>query len=117
MSGGDDQVLDEVLGARAHADAAFTAPRLPPVGVYRRPLEIAAAGHGDSHVFDGNQIFQANLAGVLDNLGAARIAEVLLDFAQLVDDDAAQFLVGPQDGQIFGDTALDLGEFVEDLLP
>src|SRR5207248_4190323 len=100
MGGGDDQVLDEVLGARAHADAAFAASRLPPIGVHRGPLEVAAAGHRDGHVLYGNQIFQANLAGVLDNFGAARVAEVLLDFSQLVDDDAAQFLVGAQDGDV-----------------
>ena len=71
VRGGDDQVLEEILGARAHADAALAAARLPPVGIHRRALQIAAVRHRDRHVFHGHQVFQADLAGVFDDLRCA----------------------------------------------
>ena len=48
--------------------------------------------------------------------GAALVAEVLLDFLQLLDDHAAQHLLRAQDLQVLGDASLDLGQLVEDLL-
>ena len=48
--------------------------------------------------------------------GAALVAEFLLDFPQLLDDQVAQDLVGAQNLQVFGDAALDIGQFVENLL-
>ena len=64
----------------------------------------------------GNQIFDADVAGVLDDLGAALVAVFLADFFEFLDDDAAQNFLGAQDFQVFGDAPLDLGQFVEDLL-
>ena len=63
-----------------------------------------------------DQIFEIDLARVFDDLGAALVAEVLLDFLQLLDDDGAQHLFRTQNLQVLGDHALDLGQFVEDLL-
>ncbi len=86
VRGGDDQVLDHVFGARRHADAAFAAARLAAIGVDGGALEIAAARHGDRDVFHLHQVFELDLARVFDDLRAALIAEVLLDFLQLLDD-------------------------------
>ena len=58
MRGGDDQVLDDVLRARAHADAALAAARLPAVGVDGGALQVAAARHRDGDVFHLHQVFE-----------------------------------------------------------
>ena len=63
-----------------------------------------------------DQVFEPDLAGVLDDLGAALVAEVLLDFLQFLDDQVAQHLVRTQDLQVLGDAALDVGQLVQDLL-
>ena len=47
----DDQVLDHIFGARAHADAALAAARLAAVGIDGGALQIAAARDGDRDVF------------------------------------------------------------------
>ena len=59
VRGGHDQVLDEILGARAHADAALAAARLAAVGIDGGALQIAAARDGDGDVFHGDQVFEA----------------------------------------------------------
>ena len=110
------QMLHRIFGARSHADAALAAARLAPIGVDRRALQISAARDRDRDVLPLHQIFETDLAGVLDDLGAALVAEVLLDFLQFLDDHAAQLRLRAQDFQVLGDHALNLGEFVEDLL-
>src|ERR1035437_6702564 len=116
VGGGHDQVLEEILGARAHADAALAAARLPAVGIDGRALEIAAVGRGDGHVLDGHQVFQADLAGVFNDLGAALVAIQLPDFLQLFDDSLAHQFLGAQQFQVLGDAALDFSQLVGDLL-
>ena len=73
-------MLEEILGARAHADAALAAARLAAVGVDGGALQVAAVGDGDGDVLHCHQVFEADLAGVFDDLGAALVAEFLLDF-------------------------------------
>src|SRR5207249_2465295 len=48
--------------------------------------------------------------------GAALIAVVFLDFLQFFDDQVLEHLVRSQDLQVLGDTALDVGQLVDDLL-
>ena len=82
---GDEEILDEILRARAHADAALAAARLPAIGVDRGAFQIAAVGDGDGHVFDRDQIFEADLAGIVDDLRAALVAVILLNFLEFLD--------------------------------
>ena len=65
VGGGDEEVFDEILRARAHADAAFAAARLAAIGIDRGALQVAAVGDGDGHVFHRDQIFETDLAGDL----------------------------------------------------
>ena len=109
-------MLDEVLGARAHADAALAAARLPAVGVDAGALEVSAARDRDGDVFHRDQVFEADLAGVLDDLGAALVAVIFLDFLQLFDDQVLEHFFRTQDFQVLGDAPLDVGQLVEDLL-
>jgi len=53
---------------------------------------------------------------VCRDVGAALIAEILLDFFKLLDDHASEHLFRTPDFEVFGDPLLDVGQFVEDLL-
>src|ERR1700691_184271 len=116
VGGRHDQVLKEILGARAHADAALAAARLPAIGIDGRALQIAAVRDGDRHIFDGHQIFQPDLAGVFDDLGAALVAIQLAHFLQLFDHELAHQFLGAQQFQVSGDAPLDFSQLVGDLL-
>src|ERR1035438_7557236 len=116
MGGSDNQALHEILGARAHANPALAAAGLAAVGIDAGALEVAAACHRDGDVFHRYQVFQLDLAGVLDDLCAALVAETLLDFFEFLDNERAQNAVGAEDFEILGDAALDIGQLVEDLL-
>ena len=80
-------------------------------------LQIAAARYRHRDVFHLHQIFQLDLARVFDDLRAALVAELFLHFLQFFDDDGFQHFFRTQDFQVFGDHALDLGQFVQNLLP
>ena len=75
---GHEEVADEVLFARPHADAALAAAPLVPVGGDRRPLDVAGVADGDRHVFFGDQVLDAELAFLGEDLGAALVAVLLL---------------------------------------
>ena len=94
-------MLHDVFRARAHADAALAAAGLPPVGIDRGALQIAAARNRHGDIFHLHQIFEPDLAGVFDDLRAALVAEVLLNFLELLDDDAPS---GPFPNRGFPDT-------------
>ena len=116
VGGGDNQPLHEILGARAHADSALAAACLAAVGVYAGALQVAAARYCDCDVLHAHQVLELDLAGVLDDLGAAVVAETLLDFLELLHDQRAQNSIGPQQFQVLRDTALDIRQLVQDLL-
>src|SRR5450756_3213971 len=108
VCGGDNQALHEILGAGAHADAALAAAGLAAVGIDAGALEVAAAGDGDGDVFHGDEVFELDLAGVLDDFGAALVAETLLDVLELLDDERAQYGIGAEEFEVLGDAALDI---------
>ena len=70
---------------------------MPAIGIDGGALEISAARHGDGNIFHLHQVFEADLAGVFNDLSAAVIAEVLLNFFQFLDDDGAQDFFGAED--------------------
>src|SRR5262249_18823529 len=86
VRGCHQQVLHEILTARAHTDAALAAARLAPVGIDGGALEISAARNRNRNVLHGDEIFELDLAGVFDDFGAARVAEILLDLFEFLDD-------------------------------
>ena len=63
-----------------------------------------------------DQVFEADLARVLDDLRAALVAVILLDLLQFLDDQVAEHFFRAEDFQVLGDPALDVGQLVEDLL-
>src|SRR5690606_35362920 len=114
---GHEQVTHDVLVARLHADQALAAAALLPVLVERRPLDVAGIRRRDHDVFVGDEILDAEVAAILDDVGPARVAELLLHLPQFVDDDLHQQLVVRQDLAEPRNRPLQLLELVEDLLP
>ena len=110
-------MADEVLLARAHADAPLAAAALRAVGRDRRPLDVAGVGDGDRHVLVGDQILDAELAALLDECrcGARREYFSRIAFSS-VDDDRHQQLFARQNRAQPLDGLHQLGELVEDLL-
>ena len=112
-----EQVADEILVARPHADAAFAAPPLAAVGGDGGPLDIAGVGDRDRHVFFGDQILDVQLARLtFDDLRPPVVAVRVADRLQLVDDDLHQQTFACQDGAQPFDGLQQVGELVENLL-
>ena len=72
---------------------------------------------GELHVFHLHQVFQPDLAHVFHNRGAALIGEVLLNFVQLLDNQILQYTIRTQDFGVLRNAALDVGQFIQNLLP
>ena len=109
-------MADEVLVARAHADAALAAAPLIPIGRDRRSLDVAGVADRDRHVLFGDQILDAQLAGRIDDLGAPLVAVLGLHRPQLIDDDLHQQPLAGQNRAQPLDRLEQLGQLVEDLL-
>ena len=117
MGVGDEEVAHDVLFARRHADEALAAAALLPVRLERRALDVARVRRGDDDVLVGDEVFDAEVAGLLDEVGAALVAVLRPDRAQLVEDDGHHQLVARQNGAQLLDELHQLGELVDDLLP
>src|SRR5689334_5186665 len=107
----------EVFFACPHADAAFAAASLVAIVRDGGALDVAGVADGDRHVFLGDQILDAELALFGKNLGAARVAVLLLNLPQLVDDDLHHKAIAREDREQPFDQLQQLGVLVENLLP
>src|SRR3954451_7583782 len=86
MSGGDDHVLNYILGSSSHPDAPLAAARLSAIGVDRSSLQVPAPGNRHGHVLNLNQVFQPDIAGILNDLGTALVPEFLLALPEFLAD-------------------------------
>ena len=116
MRAGDEEVLDDVLFLRLHADAAFAAAALRAIKRQRRALDVAAARHGDDHVLVGDHVFDGDVAGLRHDLRAALVAVRFFDLAQLGGDDLEDELLGAEDLAKAADGGLDFLVLGDDLL-
>ena len=93
VRGGGEEVLDEIAVllrlpfAGLHAHDAFAAAALGAVGGDGGALEEAVVGDGDDGALIGDEVLHGDLALRGGDLGAARVAVLLLNLAQLVLDD------------------------------
>ena len=108
VGGVDDELRDEVLFAGLHADAAGAAAALLAVGGDGRALEVAGVGDGDGDLLVGDEVFEGELGGLVDDLGAACVAVLVADVFELLDDDPAELLFGGEDRLVLGDVVADL---------
>ncbi len=74
VGGVDDELGDEVLFAGLHAEAAGAAATLLAVGGDGGALEVAGICHRDGYLFVGDEVFEAELGGLVEDGGAAGIA-------------------------------------------
>ena len=116
MGVGDEQPRDEILLAGLHAGAALAAAALRPVGRQRHALDVAVMGDGDDHVLALDQVLVLHLAFLIDDHGAARGGELVLDLEHLGLDDRLDAGARAQDVEIVGDLGGELVEFLLDLL-
>ncbi len=84
---GHEEVLDDVLFLRLHADAALAAAALRAIEGQRRALDVSAAGHGDDHVLVRDHVLDRDLVRLGDDLRPALVAVALFDLPQLVGND------------------------------
>ena len=113
----DEEVTDEVLFAGPHPDPPLAAAPLGAIGGDRGPLHVTGVGHGDRHVLVRDQIFNPELAFLLEDHGAPLVAVALADRVQLGPHHLHQQLVARQDRAQPLDQLEDLGQLVDDLLP
>ena len=116
VGGVDDELGDEVLFAGLHAEAAGAAATLLAVDGDGRALEVAGVGDGDGDLLVGDEVFEAELGGLVEDLGAAGVAVLVADLGELLDDDFAELRGRGEDGLVLGDVVADLGELVEELV-
>ena len=116
MRRGDEQPGDEILLARLHAGAALAAAALRPIGRERHALDVAGVGDGDDHILALDQVLVLHLAFLVEDDGAARRGELVLDREQLVLDDRLDAGARAQDVEIIGDLSGELVELGLDLV-
>ena len=116
MGVGDEQLGEEVVLVGRHADAAFAAARLRPIGRQRRALDVAEPRHRDDHVLLLDQVLDVDVVvfAVLDRR-APRRREALLDRDQLLLEHLEQARARAQDVQQLPDAIAELVELVGDL--
>ena len=103
VSGGDEQMLDEILVTRLHAGPALAATALHAVGGDRSALHVTAVAYRDCDLLVGDQVFQVDFRGLVFDLGAAFVTVLLFYFFEFLYDHAAQSLFRSEDGFILGD--------------
>ncbi len=67
VGGVDDELGDEVLFAGLHAETAGASAPLLAVGGDGRALEVAGVGDGDGDLLVGDEVFELELGGLVDD--------------------------------------------------
>ena len=116
MGGVDDELGDEVFVAGLHAEATGAAATLLAVDGDGGAFEVAGVGDGDGDLLVGDEVFEGEIGGFVEDDGAAGVAVLVADLFEFLDDDAAELLFRRQDRFEFGDVFADGAEFVEDLV-
>ncbi len=117
MRGGDEEVLDHVVGPELCAADALAATVLAAVVVDARALDVPAARDRDHHLLLGDEVLHAHVAVEAEHdLRAPVVAVLVGDLLQLGADDLALHGGRRQDVLVLGDALLELGRLVLDLL-
>ena len=104
----DDQLRDEILLARLHAHAPGAAAALLAIDADGRALQVALMADRHRNLLVGDQVFQLQLGALVDDLRAARVAVLVANLFELLDDDRAQLVFAGQDRFVLGDLLADL---------
>ncbi len=107
VRGVDDELRDEIFFARLHAGAAGAAAALLAIDGDGRALQVALVADRDGNLLVGDQVFELQLGGLVDDLRAARVAVLVANLFEFLDDDGAQLLVAGEDRFVLGDLLAD----------
>src|SRR5271169_4499614 len=116
VGGGDEQALDEILLARAHAFASGASTPLLAIRRDWRPLKVAGVADRDRNLFIRDQVFEAQFDGFVLNDRSPDVAVFLLDLFQFLDDDVAQLLLRRENGFVLSDAIANFGQLLEDFV-
>ena len=105
----DDQLGDHIFFPRLHADTPTATANLLLVNGDRRTFEIAGLRNSHGDLFIGDQVFQLQLGGLIDDLGAAHVAKVFAHCLQFLDDQGAQLRFRGKDRFVFGNVGAYFG--------
>src|SRR5262249_6300960 len=109
---GNEQMLDEIFIAGAHAGAASASTALHAISGDGRALQVAGVADGDGNLLVGDEVFKMDLGGFVFDDGAALVSVELLYFFELFDDDGSQLFLGTENGFVLGDVLADLLQLV-----
>ncbi len=87
----------KVFGARPHPDPPFAAPALASVLGDGGTLDVPGVTDGDRHVLFSDQVLDAELAGVVHDLGAPLVAVLRLHRPQFRHHDPHEQSLAPED--------------------
>src|SRR6185369_3606465 len=113
----DKEKFDKVFILGLDPCFAFAATTLGTVKRDCTPLDVARMGDVDHHILFNNGVFKSNLGGLGNDLGTARIAELLLDLQQLPLDDGKYLRLRTENLLQTGDKAQHFHIFVDDFFP
>jgi hypothetical protein len=117
VGGGDEEVLDEVPLLRVRPDDALPAAFLLPVAPEGHALDVAGVGEDDDLLLLGDEVLDVELLGLGDDdLGAPRVAVLLLHLEAVLADDVEQDGLVAEDGLVAGDLLAEALEVVADLV-
>ncbi len=89
------------------------AAALRAVGGDGRALQVAGVRDGDRHLLVDDQVFELDFGGLIHDLGAALVAELLFDLFQFLDDHPAQLLLRSENGFVLGDALANFLQLVD----
>ena len=90
MRRGDEQVLDKIAILRSRTETTFSPATLARISRDRRTLDVTTVRDSDRHVFIGDEIFDRELNAFVDNLCAALVTKIFLNFFELFRDHATE---------------------------
>jgi hypothetical protein len=116
MGRGREDADDGVVLLHRHARTALAAAMLGPIGVQRRPLDVAAVGHGDDHVLARDQVLVFQFIVALADQGPARNRELLAHDQQVLADHRQDVGAVAQQGQVALDGVGQAARLAEDVV-
>ena len=110
----DKHFLDNVLVLLLHAGNAPAAPLLDLIDIGGLAFDIAFFRQGDHAVFPGDQVLDVHFPGNGLDVGAALVAEFLLDLQKLLGHDFHNLIVVAQNFLHFGNAGMEAIQFFLD---
>ena len=116
MHVGNVDMLNEVFISGGATFAPLSSAMLQAVFGKRGTLDVAHSGYGDHHIVISDDVLVVELTLIRTDFGLALVSELLLDFLQLILDDAHLKVDIAEDSVYLIDESLQLCKFILKLL-